>query len=182
MLTKGSGGLAPLFSPVKPKVFVSYHHGGDQISYDAFSRTFHDTYDVIYDNSVERSIDSDDPVYVMRRIRENFITGSSCTVVLVGRNTYGRKYVDWEIDATLERRHGLIGICLPSAVRELNGAVIVSNRLYDNIASGFALWLSWEQVVASPSQFPQQVALANSRSATLIANTRTRLLRNLPLR
>jgi hypothetical protein len=85
----GIGSFGALFPPVKHKIFVSYHHDGDQTYYDAFSRTFHDTYDVIYDNSVERSIDSEDPVYVMRRIRENFITGSSCTVVLVGPNTWG---------------------------------------------------------------------------------------------
>src|SRR5712671_172295 len=30
------------------------------------------------DNSVERRIDSDDVEYVMRRIRENYVTGSSC--------------------------------------------------------------------------------------------------------
>ena len=32
---------------VKRKIFVSYHHGGDQGYYDTFSRAFHDTYDVI---------------------------------------------------------------------------------------------------------------------------------------
>jgi hypothetical protein len=47
-------------SPVKHKIFVSYHHGGDQAYYDAFSKAFHDTYDVIFDNSLERKIDSDD--------------------------------------------------------------------------------------------------------------------------
>ena len=32
---------------VKHKIFVSYHHGGDQAYYDAFSQSFHDSYDVI---------------------------------------------------------------------------------------------------------------------------------------
>lgn len=173
MITTGLGSLASVL-PVKPKVFVSYHHGGDQAYYDVFSRTFHDTYDVIYDNSVERPIGSEDPVYVMRRIQENFITGSSCTVVLFGRNTWGRKYVDWEIDATLERQHGLIGIRLPKAH-------LFPARLHDNIITGFALSLTWEDVISNPTQLPQFVALANSRSATLIANTRARLPRNQPL-
>ena len=30
----------------KRKIFVSYHHAGDQGYYDAFSRAFHDTYEV----------------------------------------------------------------------------------------------------------------------------------------
>jgi hypothetical protein len=108
----------------------------------------------------------------MRRIRENFITGSSCTVVLVGINTWGRKYVDWEIAATLERQHGLIGIRLPSAYRD-------PARLHDNIITDFAFSLTWDYVISSPSQLPQVVALANSRSTTLIANTRDRLARTL---
>src|SRR5258708_22776955 len=102
---------------VKHKVFVSYHHGGDQAYYDAFSKAFHDTYDVIYDNSLERQVDSDDVDYVSRRIPENYITGSSCTIVLVGKDTAGRKYVDWEDDATPDKENGLIGGFLPSAAR-----------------------------------------------------------------
>ena len=43
-------------TPVKHKVFVSYHHGGDQAYYDAFAKAFHATYDVIYDNSLDRQI------------------------------------------------------------------------------------------------------------------------------
>lgn len=99
---------------VRRKVFVSYHHGGDQAYYNAFSKTFHSTYDVITDNSLEREVDSDDVDYVMRRIREDYITGSSCTIVLVGKETYARKYVDWEIKATLDKQHGLIGVQLPT--------------------------------------------------------------------
>jgi hypothetical protein len=29
---------------VRHKIFVSYHHGGDQSYYDAFLKAFHDTY------------------------------------------------------------------------------------------------------------------------------------------
>lgn len=97
------GGASRPQAPVKHKIFVSYHHHGDQAYYDAFSKAFHDTYNVIYDNSLERSIDSDDVNYVMRRIRENHITGTSCTIVLVGAESPKRKYIDWEISATLEK-------------------------------------------------------------------------------
>jgi hypothetical protein len=48
----------------KRRVFVSYHHGGDQPYYDAFSRLFHDTYEAIFDNSLERNINSDDVEYI----------------------------------------------------------------------------------------------------------------------
>jgi hypothetical protein len=50
------------------KVFVRYHHRGDQFYYDAFSRTFHEGYEALTDNSLERRIDSGDIDYIMRRI------------------------------------------------------------------------------------------------------------------
>jgi hypothetical protein len=98
----------------KRKVFISYHHGGDRAYYDALSRTFCDQYEVFHDTSLERAIDSDNTDYVRWRLAEKCITGSSCTIVLIGRETWGRKFVDWEIDATLERGHGLIGLMLPA--------------------------------------------------------------------
>src|SRR4051812_21993517 len=109
-----SGGLG-IWPPIKRKVFVSYYHGGDQAYYNAFSTAFCDGYDIISDNSLERRVDSEDINYVIRRIRESYITGSSCTIVLVGKDAWGRKYVDWEIKATLEKEHGLIGVRLPTA-------------------------------------------------------------------
>jgi len=163
--------------PVKHKIFVSYHHRGDQAYYDAFSHAFHDSYDVIYDNSLERQVDSDDVEYVLRRIRENYITGSSCTIVLVGKETPYRKFVDWEIEATLDKQHGLIGVLLPTAPVTHQGAT-VPDRLYDNIQSKYALWLTWAQVTASAQQLQQYVAQAKSRDTGLIVNTRPRRLRN----
>lgn len=104
----------------KRSVFVSYHHGGDLAYYDAFSQLFADTYEIVRDNSVERRIDSNNSEYVIRRIREGFITGSTCTVVLCGAETPRRKFVDWEINATLDKEHGLIGINLPTNPRQRN--------------------------------------------------------------
>ncbi|ABE46622.1 TIR domain-containing protein [Polaromonas sp. JS666] len=172
------GSMQPIHPEIRHKVFVTYHHGGDQSYYDDFSNAFHDIYDVIYDNSLERRVDSDDINYVMRRIRENHIAGSSCTIVLVGKDTWGRKYVDWEIMATLEKEHALIGVQLPTAARSDENQIIVPGRLYDNIQSGFALWLTWQQITASATQLQQYVAEAKTRGTGLIDNARDRRLRN----
>src|SRR4051812_18296710 len=83
------------------RIFVSFHHHGDQAYYDEFSSTFHDGYEAITDNSLERRIDSADFNYIMRCIKENHLKGSSCTIVLCGRETPKRRYVDWEIEASL---------------------------------------------------------------------------------
>lgn len=163
---------------VKRKVFVSYHHGGDQAYYNAFSQAFHDTYDVITDNSLEREIDSDNVEYVMRRIRENYIQGSSCTIVMVGRDTHARKYVDWEITATLDAGHGLIGVRLPTAPVTLQNTVTVPDRLHDNIQAGYALWVSWADITASAQACQGYIEAANAKDKRLINNARARRIRN----
>jgi hypothetical protein len=68
----GFGGIRE----IKRKVFISYHHGGDQPYYDALSRAFSRDYDIVTDNSLARGIESDVVEYIMRRIRENYITGA----------------------------------------------------------------------------------------------------------
>lgn len=164
--------------PVKRKIFISYHHGGDQSYYDQFTTVFHHDYEVVTDNSLLRAFDSDDPSYVMRRIRESHISGTSCTIVLVGARTWGRKYVDWEISATLDKNHGLIGIRLPSAPVNFNGTISVPDRLYHNIQSGFAEWVNWEYVTQHPANLLSLIERANGKSACLINNSASRRLRN----
>jgi hypothetical protein len=173
----GSGlGSQPL---VKHKIFISYHHGGDQAYYDAFSKAFDDTYDVIFDNSLERAIGSDNVDYVMRQIRENYIHGSSCTIVLVGKDTWGRKFIDWEIKATLDKDHGLIGVQLPTAPRDpTTNKITVPDRLHSNIQSGFASWLTWQQITAGAAELERYIATAKSRSTSLIVNPCDVRLRN----
>lgn len=163
---------------VRHRVFVSYQHTRDQAYYDHFSRHFHDTYEAVYDNSLERRIDSDDTSYVIRRIREGFIAGTSCTIVLVGAETWGRKYIDWEIKATLEMEHGLIGVYLPSAPRAPDGTITVPDRLHDNVVSGYAPFVSWGELTASSLQLSALIADAKNRPANRIRNDPDRRLRN----
>lgn len=176
--SSGLGGGLFALAQTKRKVFVSYHHGGDRGYYDAFSATFCDKYDVIDDNSPERRIDSEDLDYVRRRLCENCITGSSCTIVLVGRDTWGRKYVDWEIDATLDKQHGLIGVQLPNALVLQDGTIGVPLRLLDNVKTGYAVWLSWAQLTASTADLTAFIEMANAKSSFLIDNSRRRRYRN----
>ncbi len=166
------------YPPAKRSIFVSFHHGGDRAYYDAFSKLFADTYDVIQDNSVEREIDSDDAEYVIRKIREESITGSSCTVVLCGAQTPQRKFVDWEIKATLDKEHGLIGVNLPTNPILLNGNVAVPNRLFDNIQSGYSIWTNWATLAQNPALLANLAEQANAKSKDLIRNQRELRARN----
>jgi hypothetical protein len=168
----------PINAPAKRSIFVSYHHGGDRSHYDAFSRLFTARYELIYDNSVEREIDSDDPEYVIRKIREEYITGSSCTIVLCGAQTSWRKFVDWEIKATLDKEHGLIGVNLPSISTLPDGKFVVPDRLYDNIQSGYAVYTTWEDLTTDSNRLPTLIELASNRRKQLIQNHRELRTRN----
>jgi hypothetical protein len=163
---------------IRPRIFASYQHATDQYYYNEFSRVFHDTHECVYDGSLDDEIDSDDHDYIKQRIRDEFIAGTSCTVVLVGPTTYQRKHVDWEIKATLDKEHGLIGVQLPNLPVQLNNTVIVPDRLHSNIKSGYALWLTWQQVIASANNFKQYVTVASNRSKQLIVNPREIKTRN----
>jgi hypothetical protein len=157
---------------------VSYHHAGDQPYYDAFSRQFHDGFEALSDNSLERAFDSENSDYVMRRIRERHITGTSCTIVLCGAGTRWRKYCDWEIAATLCQQGGLLGIKLPTLLVSANGGCNKPDRLQDNIDSGYAVWAHWEQINANPAALRQLIEEANARPKRLIDNRRPRRVRN----
>jgi hypothetical protein len=115
---------------------------------------------------------------VRQRLYDKHIKGSSCTLVLVGWATWGRKYVDWEMDATLQKEHGLIGVCLPTAPVSSNGCVIVPDRLYDNIQSLYALWLTWAQLMQNPATLTSLIAQAKAKPKLLINNSRARRYRN----
>lgn len=168
--------FATQIKPLRPKIFVSYHHGGDQSYYDEFSRFFHNQYEAIRDNSLERCIQSDDVDYVMRNIREDYITGTSCTIVLIGAQSYQRKYLDWEIKATLDKYHGLVGIVLPNHVKNIDGAVIVPDRFLDNYKTGYTTLVHWNGLTAQTLQ--QLIGEATDKSKLLINNARQTRHRN----
>jgi len=167
------GGLS-----VKRKVFVSYHHDNDQVWYNEFSRVFASTYELISDNSLDRRIDSEDPEYVERRIRENHIKGSSITIVLCGSETWKRKYIDWEICGTLYCKHALLGILLPTAIILPDNTVQTPNRLATNFHTGYAHWIRWTN---NPAELKVAIekAEAMAKDAFRINNSLPKMKRNL---
>lgn len=168
--------LAALNKPPRRKVFISYHHGADQAYYDEFSKFFHERFEAVFDNSLERQIDSDNVDYVMQRIRDNHVTGTSCTIVLIGAQTYLRKYVDWEIKATLAKQHGVLGIVLPTHIQNQSGQLIVPDRFNDNVNSGYAVWTYWNGLTVQG--FTQLLETAIAKPKALIDNSRAMRQRN----
>lgn len=173
------GGL--LNTQVKRKVFISYHHKDDQVWYDRFQKIFCNLYDCFTDRALNEPVRSDDSEYVHRKIREDFISGSSCTAVLCGANTFKRKYVDWEIHSTLHYGHGLLGILLPSVHRSGTiwspGPASVPDRLYENIQSGYATYIDWTD---DPNVIRSAVeqSISNAKFTDRIRNAAPQMTRN----
>lgn len=109
---------------VRRKGFISYSHL-NQREVDEFVARFGGPYGVFIPKMVGRRsdldrIDSTNTDYVMQKIRSDYIEDSTVTIVLVGTCTHSRRYVDWEIKASLQRGkddlpNGLIAIQLSSA-------------------------------------------------------------------
>jgi hypothetical protein len=117
----------------------------------------------------------------MQSIRDSNISGTSCTIVLCGTVTHGRKYVDWEIKGTLDKEHGLVGVQLPTAPITTTNLVTVPMRLSENINSGYAVWVGWQQVMGGPVALKALIEDAldsTRRPKTLIRNARDMMRRN----
>jgi hypothetical protein len=134
------------------KVFISFH-SVDKAYKIEFERLFHSVYEIMVSYAVQESdisnyINTDT---VRQKIRNEYLRDSTVTVVLVGKNTWQRKHVDWEISASLRStiyspRSGLIGIFLPthpSYLLDNYNPYIIPPRLYDNAKCGFAKLYDW---------------------------------------
>ena len=135
------------------KVFISYFHEDDQEWKDRFIRMMGDH---IVDKSVNIGdiADNRPPTEeTLRQIGEEHISDATVTVALIGPRTWQRKYVDWEINATLRDtdhnpRCGLLGILLPNhpnhGQTEYNRRLI-PQRLADNLEQNepFAFIRHW---------------------------------------
>ncbi len=166
------------FTPSKRKVFVSFHHKNDQPWFDYFKQKFSDQYEVFMDKSIgETQVRSDDPEYVNRAIREDYITGSSITIVLIGAETHKRKYIDWEIYSTLHLEHALLGISLPTAQRTYEGKIIVPDRLHVNVQRNYAHFIEWVDNAVLLKQ-NIEIALNKSTNKQLLDNNLEKMTRN----
>lgn len=105
---------------VRHRCFVS-HHAVNSIAVRRFIDEFADVFigSSVGVSDADDFINSSDQDYVMRRIREKYLTNTTVTIVLIGDCTKARKYVDWEIASSLRNdpnngRSGLLGINLKS--------------------------------------------------------------------
>ena len=92
------------------RVFISYQHS-DQMKARGLNLMSYNEH-VAVDFTGRHLLDpvkSSEPDYISRKIREQ-MTGSSATIVLIGKNTASSEWVDKEIEWTKEQGKGIVGI------------------------------------------------------------------------
>jgi hypothetical protein len=166
---------------VRHKCFVSFHQA-DELEVEKFIEAFESVFIPrvlgVSDEDVEL-IDSTDTGYVMDQIREKYLTDSTVTIALVGKCTWARRYVDWEVYSTLRndsknRRSGLLAITLPSAA-DYSGKKLPP-RVDDNVngSDGYARWYKYPASASSLQSCIEEAFQARTSKASLIDNTRER--------
>ncbi len=138
------------------KFFISYHHERDQEYKDALVAMLQRVYGV---NGLNYSVGNHNInsmgwtlERIMQKIRDDYIRDATVTVVLYGAETYKRKFVDWEIRASLRKtefnsRCGLLGILLPSRPdhgRESYNSSTIHRVFQDNKGTDFAKIYDWQ--------------------------------------
>lgn len=175
----------------KHKVFISYQHKWDWPYKEEISGLIKD---ISIDKSVcDGDIDPDNKdAYIKRLINETNIKDSTVLIVLLGKETHYRKFIDWEISAALDyrvgnRKAGLIGIILPTHPSYNTGFIPfyeMPPRLWQNLESGYAQgyfggpWIYGQNYMKNIIQ----TAFNSRKSEQLVVNSMPQFKRNKSVR
>jgi hypothetical protein len=175
-----SAETAPVAGPqkeIQPKVFIC-SSVNDQNYRKRFQTLFGKLYEI--DSVAQGDVGTDSGTeYIQRLIQENHIGIRTVLVVLVGKDTWGRKHIDWEISAALTKKtdgySGLMGLCLPThpAFRTIQYKTeIVPQRLVDNIKTGYARFYDWSETEGDIRSWIKDAFQARITRAEKIDNSR----------
>lgn len=157
----------------KHKIFLSFH-SEDIFWKNEFERIFQNSAEVIVFRSVQDGDISDNlkTETIRQKIRDEYLRESTVTIVLIGRKTWQRKHLDWEVGSSLRdtqfnKRSGLIGIFLPDFPLDNNSynPRIVLPRLIDNVDNGYAELYKWN---TNPEIIKEWVHKAYTRKSQII--------------
>jgi len=176
-----------LVTKTRRKCFISYHHD-DEDEVAQFIQTFDHNQDVLVARGIGANmsgdiINSTNPDYIMQKIRERYLRDTSVTIVMIGKETWGRKYVDWEIAASLRNTKmasasGLLAITLPSVTNYSDKRL--PDRLNDNWdrEDGYARWWKYPSSANALANFIEIAYSDRTQKAHLRDNKRELRQRN----
>jgi len=161
---------------IRHKCFISYHKA-DQKAVNDFCDQFEGSFikrGIVMEDDI---IDSNDTDYVMRRIRELYLQDSTVTIVLIGKCTWARRFVDWEVQASLRNPrdgypNGLVAIQLWESYKSL------PNRVQLNVESGYSKFYKYPSSTTALSNIVEEAWNARFNLQDLIVNPRERFSYN----
>lgn len=173
------------YDPARHKCFISYHvNDTDEVAdfINSFGSEFiaHAVGVTVNDDFVN----STDEEYIKREIREKYLTDSTVTIVLLGRCTWTRKFVDWEISSSLrndarDKRSGLLVYPLPS----MNNSAHLPGRIEDNWIenspeTSYARFLSYPDSLQTIRMQIDEAFDDRTNKSYLVHNSRPLMLNN----
>lgn len=167
------------------RLFISYRHSKEDLYYKLqLDRLFADKY--INKSVVSGEYDPDNSdEYIKRLIREDKISSSSVIIVLCGPDTWGRKHIDWEISAGLNKKvNGLSGlICVwlpnhPDYGLDKYKPALIPPRLAANMKSGYAKGYDWDYFVNNYRSIIEEAFDNRVKLADLADNSLPQMERN----
>jgi hypothetical protein len=165
---------------VRHKCFISYH-SADAEEVLKFVEDFDSAFiprSVGLSDEDGPLIESDDAAYVANTIRDKFLRDSTVTIVMIGRCTWSRRFVDGEVYSSLRRGklnrlNGLMAIELPS----VSGNSKLQARVADNYVKdgdSYARYWVYPESVSQLQRWIQTAYDARDSKDHLIDNTRLR--------
>lgn len=107
----------------KHKIFISYYHSDDQTYKDIITDVWNRSGDLFDDYSVNDGDIDDENMsdeQIRQKIRDEYIRDATVLVLLCGKNTKHRKFIDWELHAAMydsekNPKMGILVINLPGS-------------------------------------------------------------------
>lgn len=158
------------------KCFISYN-SADKDAVDEFCEKFSGSFIRRGLKMEDDIIDSTNTDYVMQRIRSLYLKDSTVTIVLIGKCTWARRFVDWEVQASLRNPadgypNGVVAIQLWDSYKTL------PNRVNLNVNSGYSKFYKYPASSASLEKLIDEAFDARSNKQNLIVNPRERYTNN----
>jgi hypothetical protein len=80
----------------------------------------------------------------VKKLIDKGLIGTSVTVVLIGAETSTRKFVDYEIEQSIARGNGLLGIKI-SGIKDKDGKTDIQGTVPARLANGGAPSYTWDR-------------------------------------
>ncbi len=161
---------------MRHKCFISCH-AADRKAVDNFCEEFTGSFIRRGIEIEEDIIDSTNTDYVMRRIRKLYLQDSTVTLVLIGKCTWARRFVDWEVQASLRQPkdaypNGLLAVQLWESYATL------PDRVKLNVDSGYAKFYKYPKSSSALSNIIDTAWNARFGKSNLITNPQDRFSYN----